>query len=253
MELTIVIICRNEIATIAATIQAALLVTPHIIVVDSGSTDGTLTYLQSQPITIINTTWQGFGPTKNIGIAAANTNWILSLDADEIIDTSLCNSIKNLKPQSITTVYKVNFLNYLGNTPIRYGEWSGDWHIRIFNKAVVQWNNVTVHETLEYKQPITTIKLQGKIHHKTSVSIAAMHTKLNYYALLNAEKYYKNGKKNIAIKKVVSPLFNFVQNYIVKFGFLDGKLGLQIALENALYTYKKYKYVQQLKSKKAIA
>lgn len=249
MQLSVVIMCKNEQDTIGATISAAQKLTPHITVVDTGSIDNTLQILAANNVTIVKSEWLGFGPTKNVGITAATHDWILSLDADEIIDEKLISYIKAMDLADITKVYKIEFINYLGDTPLKYGEWSGDKHIRIFNRKNVKWNDAAVHEELQFSTPPKIIMANGFIHHKTISDGAAMHKKFDYYARLNAEKYFTKGTKYSFAKLYFSPLFNFLKNYVFKLGFLDGAAGWIVAKENFIYTYKKYYYLQQLLNK----
>ncbi len=246
LPITVVIICKNAAATILHTITQAKQLTPLIIVADTGSTDGTVQLLQQHNIAMHSIPWHGFGPTKNLANALATTPWILSLDADEAIDEQLCNSIRNINFTNVHKVYAIPYLNYIGSTPLHYGEWSGDKHIRLFHKQHVQWNNNTVHEQLIIPSSTQVTKLTGYIHHSTSPTIAAMRHKMDGYARYNAKHYYDTKKKGAYIKKYTSTIFNFILNYIMKLGFADGMLGLQVALENARYTYKKYNYLQQL-------
>ncbi len=246
---SIVIICKNEIAVIENTITQALKLSPNIIVVDSGSTDGTLDILEQYNIKVTKHDWLGFGPTKNIGIAHATTNWILSIDADEIIDDELISAIQHTNFADDHIVYKLKRRNYLGNTPLRFGEWGADKHIRLFHKKMAYWNDAIVHETLIYKEPVVAKKLAGFMHHKTAENKMELHQKMEAYAQLNAKHYFTNGKKNSHLKLFFSPPFNFIINYIFKLGFLDGKAGFIVAKENAVYTYKKYLYLHQLINK----
>jgi glycosyltransferase involved in cell wall biosynthesis len=246
-EISIVIICKNEVAVIEQTILAAQKLTNQLFAVDTGSKDGTLEILYKHNVNCIKTNWQGFGPTKNIGIAAATTDWILSLDADERLDEELIVAIKNCDLSNENFAYGIHFLNYFGATPIQYGEWSGDYHTRLFNKKNVLWNDAAVHEELLFKNKPILKKLSGYIHHQTVKDRTELQFKLDKYAKLNARHYFVKKKKNGTLKKVFSPVFNFIKNYFFKLGFLDGKAGYIVAIENAKYTYKKYLYLQQFK------
>jgi glycosyltransferase involved in cell wall biosynthesis len=251
IPVTTVIICKNEVAAIEETIVKALKLSPHVIAVDSGSTDGTLAILERLGVTIVNTTWQGFGPTKNIGIQHATTDWILSIDADEHIDNELIRAIQSIDFSKATIIYSIKCLNYLGNTPLKYGEWGADKHKRLFNKKIAGWNDTIVHETIVSTTHYTVKQLEGFIHHKTAENKMELKTKLEKYAHLNAQYYFTSGKKNGYFKLLFSPAFNFVVNYIFRLGFMDGRAGFIVAKENAIYTYKKYLYLQQMIQKKS--
>jgi hypothetical protein len=248
--ISVVIICKNVVNVMEHTLEAARKLTNDIVVVDSGSTDGTIELIHKHHCNLISTEWKGYGPTKNIGIAAAQYDWILSLDSDETIDEKLIESIRKIDLRQEAYVYKIHFLNYLAETPLRFGEWSGDAHVRLFNRKNTEWNNAKVHETLIHKKKPTVKTLEGKIHHKTSETRAALRTKLNKYALLNAQFYLTKGKQVGVLKKYSSALFNFIKNYLFKLGFLDGRAGWIVAYENARYSFIKYKYWEDLKKQK---
>jgi glycosyltransferase involved in cell wall biosynthesis len=244
--ISVVIICKNEVAVIEETIKAAKQLSNNIVVVDSGSDDGTIELLKKLKVQLVQCEWNGFGPAKNLGIAHAKYDWILALDADERIDVNLINALKACDLTKKNFVYALSFLNYLGNKALHYGEWSNDFHIRVFYKKNAHWTNADVHEKLEFKTKPIIKKLKGFVHHKTAANIEELNIKMDAYAKLNAKHYFQKNKKNYFVKKYTSTIFNFFKNYFIKLGFLDGKIGLAVALENAKYTFKKYLYLQKL-------
>lgn len=247
MKLSVVIICRNEYPVIGDTIRPVQTITDDIVVVDSGSTDGTLELLRQLPVKLIEKEWTGFGPAKNCGIDAAKHDWILSLDADEQVDEQLARTIKAADYSNAATAYILPFRSYLGNTPLRFGEWGRDEHIRLFNRQGVRWNDAAVHEELQLPPGTIIKKLSGGyIHHKTSAGAAELRSKMTHYARLNALKYYKQGKKGAALKMWLSPAVNFITHYIFRLGFFDGRAGWTVARESARYTWLKYYYLRKL-------
>lgn len=250
MKISVVIICKNEVAVIGQTIAAVQPLTDDIVVVDTGSTDGTVALLQQLPVRLLQIEWPGFGPAKNKGIAAAKHDWIFSLDADELVDEALVHSIQNMEEANEAAVYEIRFRNYLGEVGLKHGEWGYDQHIRIFNRRKVQWNDAEVHEILLLPADKKVKKVNGLIHHKTSANRAELRQKMDRYARLNAEKYLRMGKKPSLLITIFSPVVNFIVNYIFKLGFLDGKTGWQVAIESARYTRLKYLFMQQRYHKK---
>jgi hypothetical protein len=167
-------------------------------------------------------------------------NWIFSLDADEWLDEKLIESIKKADLSNPDVLFTNERLNYLGLKPIRFGEWRNDIVLRLFNKQNAAWDVSPVHEELIIRNDGERVRLKGVLHHYTSPGIEVYKRKLEKYAALNAEKYFEKGKKAYWYKRYLSPALNFIQNYIFKAGFLDGKEGLQIAFAHAGYTFKKY-------------
>jgi glycosyltransferase involved in cell wall biosynthesis len=246
MNISVVIITKNEAHIIANTLQSLQAVTNDIVIVDSGSTDGTVAICKKFNATVIETDWGGYGINKNKGIDAAKHDWILSLDADEAIDAELQQSLLQLALTNSNEVFNIRFKNFFCNKWIRFGEWGFDWHIRLFNRKKVQWNNVAVHENLVFPDGVIVTKIKGNILHYTVQNLAEYDAKTDYYARMNANKYVAAGKKANIFKQYFSPLFAFIQHYIFRLGFLDGKAGFIIAKTTARYTFLKYHYLKEM-------
>lgn len=246
MDISVVIITKNEAHIIGNTLRSLQGITDDIVIVDSGSTDDTVNICRNFNAHIIEPGWNGYGPNKNIGIAAARHDWILNIDADEALDEQLRQELLELPLQDVNEVFEMRFKNFFMNKWIRHGEWGTDKHIRLFNRKAVTWNEAAVHENLQLGPQIRTRLLTGYILHYTVHSSAEYEQKTIAYARLNAQKYQQQGKKAGWLKRYLSPLFSFIQNYIFRLGFLDGKEGLLIARTTARYTYLKYTYLKEL-------
>lgn len=246
MALSVVIIAKDEAHIIGNTLQSLQAVSRDIVVVDNGSSDDTIAIGKEYGANVIESAWQGYGPTKNKGIDAAANDWILSLDADEAIDDELAASLKALDLSDDDMVYELNFKTFFCNKWIRFGEWSGDKHIRLFNRKKVRWNDAAVHEGLVFPSTVKIIRLKGSVLHYTVRSREEFLEKTVRYAKLNAEKYYKQGKKPDAVKLYLGPVFSFIKHYVFGLGFLDGPEGFLIAKTNAWYGYLKYHHLREL-------
>jgi glycosyltransferase involved in cell wall biosynthesis len=246
---SVVIVCRNEEAIIGKTLQALQSFAPDVVVYDNGSTDNTIEIVKSFPVNLVQGAWEGFGKTKNKANACAKHDWILSLDADEIPDEELKQFISGLNNPDERTVFNIRFKNFFGEKWIRYGEWGGDKHIRLFNRRQVGWNEAEVHEQLIFPEEVKKEKLSGRILHYTVRNKEEYKTKMKNYAQLNAEKYFRQGKRGSWWKQWLSPVFSFIQNYILRAGFLDGGAGLTCAYITACYTFLKYKKLHALTDK----
>jgi glycosyltransferase involved in cell wall biosynthesis len=245
-SISVVIICRNEAHIIGKTIAAAHHITDDVVVVDSGSTDGTQQIVTSAGARLLETGWEGYGRNKNKGVAMAKHNWILSVDADEIIDGVLTEQLQNLDLREESIVYNIRFRAFLGKDMIRYGEWANDAHIRLYNRNRAGWNEAQVHEVLQLPASAKVVTLKGYIHHYTSRNIEDFALKTVNYAMLNAAKYHQQGKKAGWLKCRLAPVFSFVKNYFFRLGFLDGGPGFTVAKMNAWYTWLKYVRLREL-------
>jgi glycosyltransferase involved in cell wall biosynthesis len=243
---SVVIICKNEAAVIAATLQSLEGVSDDIIVYDNGSTDDTVAIAKGFNIRVHQGSWEGFGKTKTKANNLAKHDWILSLDADERIDADLKKSLLAFAPAGSRVVYDLRFKNFLGDKLLKHGEWGYDSHIRLFNRTVVQWNNEPVHETLMMPADVKVIKMEGCILHRTMKDLHEYAHKMVHYAMLSADKYYQKGKRASWFKIRLSPGFNFINYYIMKLGFLDGHAGYICARMTAHYTFLKYTRLREL-------
>ena len=250
MNISVVIITKNEAHIIANTLQSLQPVITDIVIVDSGSTDETVAICKQFNAVVIETDWAGYGINKNKGIAAAKNDWILSLDADEAIDEELKQSLLQLDLKNDEEVFDIRFKNFFCNKWIRFGEWGFDKHVRLFNRQKVQWNNVAVHENLIFPPAVKIVKLKGNILHYTVHNRQDYDAKTDHYARMNAMKYIIAGKKAGVFKQYFSPLFAFIQHYIFRLGFLDGEEGFIIAKTTARYTFLKYRYLKEMNRNK---
>lgn len=246
MNISVVIITKNEAHIIANTLQSLQKVTDNIVIVDSGSTDETVAICTTFGAQVMETGWAGYGSNKNKGIEAAKYDWILSLDADEAIDEELAESLLKLKFAREDEVFDIRFKNFFCNKPIRFGEWGFDRHIRLFNRKKVRWNTAAVHENLELPGGVKISRLAGNILHYTVQNREEYDAKTDQYARMSAKKYHASGKKAGLFKQYFSPAFAFIQHYIFRLGFLDGGAGFIIAKTTARYTFLKYRYLKEL-------
>lgn len=246
IPVSVVIITKNEAEIIAAALTMARLITNDIVVIDNGSTDGTLEIARANGCRVYQKHWDGYGANKNKGIELAQHDWILSLDADEIADEELIRSIHKLRPGNAETVYDIRFRSYFGKKLIRFGKWGHDHHIRLFNRTIVKWKEAPVHETLIIPQGTKVKRLSGHLHHYSVSNNTECRNKALYYAKLSAQSCYNSHKKATFTKLYLSPVFNFIKNYVFYLGFLDGKEGWQIARSAIKHTRLKYYFLKKM-------
>jgi glycosyltransferase involved in cell wall biosynthesis len=243
---SLVIICKNEAHNIVRILAIAHRISKDVVVVDSGSTDGTQSIVSSSGAVLLETNWEGYGNNKNKGVAIAKNDWILSLDADEVPDETLLNAMENISLDEVNVVYNIKRRAFIGDTMIRYGDWGNDSCIRIYNRNHARWNLAEVHETLTFPGNTKTITLKGYLHHFTSKNIDDFALKTVKYASLSASEYHQRGKKSGWVKRYLSAPFSFIKNYLFRLGFLDGEAGYTVAKMNAFYTWLKYSRLKEL-------
>jgi glycosyltransferase involved in cell wall biosynthesis len=248
---SVVVVCKNEAGIIEQLLRNVVELTDDVVIYDNGSTDGTLDIIKQYPVRLHQGPWMGYGKTKQQAVGLARHDWVLSIDADEIPDKTLQQHLHGVALDDPNVVYRILFKNFLGNKHLKWGEWGGDRHIRLFNRQRVNWNDAGVHEQLILPEGIKVRVLEGSILHKTMKDTAEYSQKMVHYALLNAEKYAKQGKKATWIKRYISPRFTFIKYYILRLGFLDGWEGLVSARMTAFYTALKYARLYELRRQTA--
>ena len=245
-SLSIVIVCRNEADAIGKTLISLSGITDDIVVFDNGSTDNTKILIQQQGAKLFEGNWEGFGKTKRKAVSLAKYDWILSIDADEALDEELKQTLIQLQFNDTKTVYEIKFKNFFGDKYLRYGEWGGDKHIRLFNRKTVNWDEAIVHEKLVMPPGIKIVRIKGFVLHQTVKDIKEYTDKTINYAILNATKYFLTGKKSSGIKIFLAPVFAFFKYYFFRLGFLDGWEGYICARMTAFYTFLKYEKLREL-------
>lgn len=244
-KFSVIILAKNVESTLQQTLLSAKKISNDIIVADSGSTDNTLKIADEQNVRVFKTEWKGFGPTRNAAAAIAENDWVFCLDADEVITGELAKTVLN-SSLSNNIIYGCKRINFLGGKKIKYGEWGKDTVYRVYNKKYSSWNNDDVHEMVVSNDITVREKFGGEMLHYTIDSIALLKEKTERYARLSAKKYFSQGKKANFFKLHFSPAFNFINNYIFRLGFLDGREGYELAKVLANYTKDKYLYLSEL-------
>lgn len=247
---SVIVICKNEVQTIERTIQSVLSLTDDIVVYDSGSTDGTVELLRKFPVRLHQGCWDGFGRTRQKAVELSKHNWVLIVDADEVVSEELKKEIQQLDFSNEKMAHSIQLINFIGDKKISYGSLRNDFRIRLYNKNQLKWNDASVHEKLIVPSSITVKKLTGVIEHYTAKNFEHLSAKLKLYAALTAEEYHKKKKKSTWLKRNFAGSFAFIKSYVFNFGFLDGRAGYQLAKILSNYTRLKYQHLYQLQSKK---
>ena len=190
--------------------------------------------------------WINYTVNKNYANSLAKNDWILSVDADEVLSDELINTLQTLKPVNSKVYLLDRISNYCGIW-IKYGSWYPDWKVRLFNKKDVLWKGDFVHETLNIPSDFEYVRLKGKLLHYSYKTEQEFEERLNKYANLAAEDLFSKSKKASFFKRYFSPIIRFLRDFIFKKGFLDGKTGYKIALGNASAVYRKYQILKKLR------
>ncbi|PYV03746.1 MAG: glycosyltransferase family 2 protein [Acidobacteria bacterium] len=245
--LSATIIAHNEAANIARAIRS-LSVADEIIVVDAGSTDGTQKIAGGLGARIIEHAWPGFAAQKNFASDQARYDWVLSLDADEELDATAQDSVRQWKgsePQA--NAYRLaRRARYLGRWILHSG-WYPDYKLRLFDRRRGRWQGSYVHESAVADGPVET--LPGEILHYTCDSLDEHRKRVEFYTELAAREMLDRRETAGFLRRAFTPPWTFVNTYFFRLGILDGRQGFLIAWMAARYVRRKYAKWNRLKLK----
>jgi glycosyltransferase involved in cell wall biosynthesis len=251
-NLSAVIITKNEAENISQCILALKDAVDEVLVVDSYSEDKTKEICTALGAKVIQIKWMGYAKTKNFANQQAKNDWILSVDADEVISKELLESIISFRNKSDAKTFGIiNRKNYFCGKWIKHCGWNPDKKVRVFNKNHARWKDLQVHETLGFnKDEFKTVLLKGDCHHYSFKTVEQHLQQINKYSTLAAFDMYQKGKKAFYLMLILKPFFSFIKVYFLKKGFLDGWRGLIISFNTSFSKYLRIAKLLELTKKK---
>ncbi|TQI77944.1 (heptosyl)LPS beta-1,4-glucosyltransferase [Serratia fonticola] len=239
-SLSVVMIAKNEAELLTDCLQSVAWA-DEIIVLDSGSTDGSVALAESLGAKVFtHTDWQGFGKQRQKAQSYATQEYVLMIDADERVTPQLRQSIE----QALTTaddnvVYSLGRRNLFLGRFMRHSGWYPDRVNRLYANQRYRYNDDLVHESLN-TNGARVIPLQGDLLHLTCRDFFAFQRKQLHYAEQWASQRHQAGKRCGFLSILSHTLGAFCKTWLLRAGFLDGKQGLLLAVVNAQYTFNKY-------------
>ena len=189
-------------------------------------------------VNLIQGKFIGFGPTKNRATSFAKNDWILSLDADEVLSQEFVNNLKNLQLNK-KNIYTILRTNYYKTTQIKHC-WGNDIITRVYNRLETSFTDKKVHEKI-IEDGFIMESIDGIIKHYPYSTITDFIVKLDRYSTIYANDNV--GKKSSSpLKASLNAIFSFFKTYFLKRGFLDGYAGLVIAFSHMATNF--YKYIK---------
>lgn len=230
MRVSAVIIAKNEEKKIANAINSVLWA-DEVLLVDSGSTDRTIDIAASLGARVMEQEWLGFGPQKQFAADAAKYDWILSIDADEVVTPELSQEIgETISGGPKHDGYYLSRLAFYHGRPIRHCGWYPDWQLRLFDRRVGKWSDALIHEAVRMPAEARIGRLRNDLLHY-SIDSFAEHAKMiqERYAPLSAEQMLRNGRRTNTAITMFSTVWAFLHTYVIRLGFLDGIAGFAIS------------------------
>ncbi|WP_153114682.1 glycosyltransferase family 2 protein [Rhodocyclus tenuis] len=238
-KISVCILTFNSLRTLERCLQPAREVADELIVVDSGSTDGTLEYLSTQGLAPVYRPYDTHSRQMNFAIELASNDWVLCLDSDEFLDPATVERINELKKRldDVGQAYRITRHWYVLGREVRaiYPVSSPDNPVRLFNRISARFNDQPVDD-----KPTgftTTETIPGHVVHDTFFSLNEVFDKVNGYTSRLVR--HKTISPSL-LRAAISPIFAFLKWYFRKGGYKDGALGIITATYAALYTFLKY-------------
>ncbi|MEW2921480.1 glycosyltransferase family 2 protein [Muricauda sp. ANG21] len=252
-KISALIITYNEMGYIEKCIDSVSFA-DEIIVVDSYSTDGTYEYLMNHPkVKVIQNPFENFTAQKSFTLKQASNDWILFLDADEVVSKALqMEIVETINNPNACEAYWFYRKFMFKNSTLNFSGWQTDKNHRLFRKSKAHFTDrKIVHETLEVDGKSCILK--EKLTHYCYKNYEDYKGKMLRYGQLKAkEDFYKEKHFNYVLM-LIKPLWKFFNHYILRLGILDGKKGVTICYLNALGVLERYRELKRLEKKNELA
>jgi glycosyltransferase involved in cell wall biosynthesis len=237
--LSIFIIAKNEVDRIGRVIEAVKALSDDIIVIDSGSTDGTQILCESLGVRVIFNAWQGYGLQKRFGEDQCRYDWMLNIDADEVVDADMAKAIvavlsePDLAPAAFSTKIVEMFPGETKPHPWAFALSP----VRFYHKSIGRYSASPVHDRVDLVAGAQKRTLAGVIEHHSIRSLGHELIKLNHYADMQADDLDAKGRKLSRWRLVLEFPLAFLKAYVLRRHFVRGLYGFMTAMNYAYFRY----------------
>src|SRR5579875_1227221 len=248
--LSVTIVARNEERTIAAVLAAVAELADEIVFLDSGSTDRTAEIAQSFGVRFYHQEWLGYAEQKNRAIDLASGEWILSLDADEVLTPALVAEIRGLMPGGVPNEiagFKIPRVLLIGDSPVKGGGFYPDAQLRLIRKGAGRFQPRIIHESIKVEGKVRQLK--NPMLHYAYQDVRQFAETMDQYARLSAQHYLEHENtawRRSRLNQVLNPAWTFFYRQFVRGGWRQGALCWRLNFIYAGYVRKKVSYLRQL-------
>jgi len=243
-NVSVTIITLNEAEHVGAAVESASWA-DEVIVVDSGSTDGTLDAARAKGATVSTRPWTGYVDQKNHAASLARHDWIFSLDADERIPEALAKELRGvLSATPAFNGYRVPRVTFHLGRWFRTTDFYPDYQTRLYDRRHARWQGRHVHESVAVDGP--SGQLASELEHFAYRDLRDHLDRINTYSTLAAKQMHESGRRATALDLLVHPPAAFLRNYVLRRGILDGTAGLTLSLVNSYSVFLKFAKLWEL-------
>jgi len=212
----------------------------EVILLDTGSTDETVKIAEGMGVNVFSEEFQGFGITKQSAISKATSEWVLSIDCDEVLSEELRNEIKKaIRNPEHNVGYEIPRQSWFLGKAMKHGGWEKDYVLRLFKNGRGKCTDDLVHERIVVEGPLG--RLNSSMEHHTDPTMSGYLQKIDRYTTLAAQKIANNPKKKTSMfLAFVHGNAGFIKKLILKEGWKDGPRGVLLAVSTGYSLFLRY-------------
>jgi glycosyltransferase involved in cell wall biosynthesis len=253
--LSVTIVAQNEDRTIARVLAAVADIADEIVFLDSGSTDRTADIAKSFGVRFYHQDWLGYAEQKNKAIDLASGEWILSLDADEVLTPALVAEIRDLMQGGVSdeiSGFRIPRVLFICETPVRGGGFYPDAQLRLIRKSKGRFQPRIIHESIKVEGEVRQLK--NDMLHYAYRDVDQFAQTMDQYARLSAQHYLEHENtawRRSRLNEILNPAWTFFYRQVVRGGWLHGALCWRLNVIYAGYVRKKVTYLRELRRRAA--
>jgi len=204
----------------------------EIVVLDSGSTDRTREIALEHGASWYERPFDGYGPQKRHAVVRASYDWILAIDADEVLDDQAGAAVMAVDwdRQDPSLCWRLRRRPFVGQREVQFGHWNPDWVVRLFHRGHHDFTSAAIHESVTPTGAVRS--LPGSLIHYSYHDLGEV-VRMDYHRL-KADRYRELDRHANGPELAVRATWAFFYSYFLRRGFLDGPAGVVIALAGAV-------------------
>jgi glycosyltransferase involved in cell wall biosynthesis len=246
-KLSVTVIARDEAENIARALESVTWA-DELIVVDAQSTDQTAAVARRFTDRVVVREWPGYIAQKNYAASLARHDWILSLDADEVVTPALAEEIRTtLAEAPAAAAYRMPRVTWHLGRWIRTTDWYPDYQLRLYDRRAARWAGRYVHESVTVDGSIGA--LRSELQHYPYRNISDHLETIDRYTTYAARQMRESGQRSNILQIAGHPPLAFLRNYLARGGIRQGTAGFVISTLNAYYVFLKFAKLRELQNR----